>query len=99
MNLAISSLRRACTPEGIGSCVGWVMEHSQHIMVLDLSPDNLSLMRPTTNAPRKEQMLLAKVANGRKSRSGCKRYHKRGSPHGMRNEMHFPGEVAQYRLC
>src|SRR5712692_1655321 len=39
-------------------------------MVLYLSPHNFSLMRPTSNPPRKEQMFLVKVANGRKSRSG-----------------------------
>src|SRR5947209_3740549 len=47
-----------------------MVQHSQHIMMLDLSPDNFSLMRPTPNAPGKEQMLLVKVANGRKSRPG-----------------------------
>src|SRR5947209_8536402 len=39
-------------------------------MMLDLSPDNFSLMRPAANAPGKKQMLLVKVANGRKSPSG-----------------------------
>src|SRR5437870_13365150 len=39
-------------------------------MVLDLPPDNFPLMRSTPNAPGKEQVLLVKVAHGRKSRSG-----------------------------
>jgi hypothetical protein len=47
-----------------------MVQHPQHIMMLDLSPDNFSLMRPTANAPGEKQMLLVKVANGRKSRPG-----------------------------
>jgi hypothetical protein len=39
-------------------------------MVFYLSPHNFSLMRPTPNPPRKEQMFLVKVAHGCKSRSG-----------------------------
>src|SRR5260370_1291312 len=39
-------------------------------MVLQLSPHNFSLMRPAANPPRKEQVLLMKVADGRKSRAG-----------------------------
>jgi hypothetical protein len=38
-------------------------------MVFDLSPHHFSLMRPTPNPPRKEQVVLVKVAHGRKSRS------------------------------
>src|SRR5712691_10531240 len=39
-------------------------------MVLQLSPHNFSLMRPAPDPPRKEQVLLVKVANSCKSRSG-----------------------------
>src|SRR5260221_12044492 len=38
-------------------------------MVLYLSPHQFSLMRSAPDPPRKEQMFLVKVANGRKSRS------------------------------
>src|SRR6266496_3931219 len=38
-------------------------------MMLDLSPHNFSLMRSTSNPPRKEQLFLVKVTNGRKGRS------------------------------
>src|SRR5712692_7420608 len=65
---AVNALARAS--KNIGSCIGWVVQNPQHIMVLYLSPHNFSLMRPTSNPPRKEQMFLVKVANGRKSRSG-----------------------------
>jgi len=70
MNLSIGSLRRARTSKNIGPCIGWVVQNPQHIMVLDLSPHNFSLMRPASNSPRKKQVFLVKVANGRKSRSG-----------------------------
>src|SRR5450755_4536208 len=70
MHLSISGLCRAGAPKDVGSCIGWMVQHSQHIMVLDLSPHNFTLMRSAPNPPRKEQMLLVKVANGRKSRSG-----------------------------
>src|SRR6266568_3132138 len=70
MNLSISGLCRARASKDVGSRIGWVVQNPQHIMMLDLSPHNFSLMRPAPNPPRKEQMLLVKVANGRKSRSG-----------------------------
>lgn len=70
MHLAISRLRRAGAPKDVGSCIGRMVQHSQYIMMLDLSPDKFSLMRPAANAPGKKQMLLVKVADGRKSRSG-----------------------------
>src|SRR5260370_1033306 len=70
MNLSISGLCRARASKNIGSCIGWMVQNPQHIMVLDLAPHNFSLMRPAPNPPRKEQMFLVKVANGRKSRSG-----------------------------
>src|SRR2546428_8169106 len=70
MNLSISGLRRARASKNIGTCISWVVQNPQHIMVLYLSPHNFSLMRPASNPPRKEQMFLVKVANGRKSRSG-----------------------------
>src|SRR5207248_4374181 len=37
---------------------------------LDLSPHNFAVMRTAPDPPRKEEVFLAKVANGRKSRSG-----------------------------
>src|SRR5207302_10881697 len=70
MNFSIGGLCRARTSKNIGSCIGRVVQHPQHIMVLDLSPHNFSLMRPAPHPPRKKQMLLVKVANRRKSRSG-----------------------------
>src|SRR6266700_5987097 len=70
MNLSISGLCRARASKDVGSRIGWVVQNPQHIMMLDLSPHNFSLMRPAPNPPRKEQMFLVKVANGRKSRSG-----------------------------
>jgi hypothetical protein len=70
MNFSIGGLCRARTSKNRGSCIGRVVQHPQHIMVLDLSPHNFSLMRPAPHPPRKEQMLLVKVANGRASRSG-----------------------------
>jgi hypothetical protein len=39
------------------------MQHSHHIMVLDLCPQQFSWMRPATHAPAEEQMVLMKVAN------------------------------------
>ena len=70
MNLSISGLCRARASKDVGSRIGWVVQNPQHIMMLDLSPHNFSLMRPAPNPPGKEQMFLVKVANGRKSRSG-----------------------------
>src|SRR5438876_1287798 len=70
MHLSIGSLRRARASKNIGPCISWVMQHSQHIMVLDLAPHNFSLMWATSHPPGKEQMFLVKVTNGRKSRAG-----------------------------
>ena len=39
-------------------------------MMLDFSPRKFADVWPTANPPRKEQMVLAKVTNGRKSGSG-----------------------------
>src|SRR5436309_12773645 len=39
-------------------------------MMLDLSPHYFSLMWPTPDPPGKEELLLAKVTNGREGRSG-----------------------------
>src|SRR5437588_11918992 len=69
MNFAIDGLGRARASKDIGSCIGWVMQNPQHIMVLDLSPHNFSLMRPAPHPSWKEEVFLAKVANRRKSRS------------------------------
>src|SRR5947209_8637120 len=69
MDLTISGFRGTCASKDIGSCIGWMMQNPQDIMVFDLSPHNFSLMRPAPNPPGKEQMLLVEVANGRKSRS------------------------------
>src|SRR5712691_3466382 len=70
MHLAISGFRGTCASKDVGSCIGWVVQHPQYIMVFYLSPHNFSLMRPAPNPPGKEQTFLVKVANGRKSRSG-----------------------------
>jgi len=43
MHLAISSLRRVRAPKDVGSCIGGMVQHPQHIMMLDLSPDKFSL--------------------------------------------------------
>ena len=43
MHLSIGGLRRARASKDVGSCIGWVMQHPQHIMMLDLSPHNFSL--------------------------------------------------------
>ncbi len=40
------------------------MQDPQHIMVLDCSPGDFSSMGSTTNPPRKEQVLLVKMAHG-----------------------------------
>src|SRR5438876_8838082 len=69
MNLSINCFSRTCSPEDIGSCIGRLVQHTQHIMMLDFSPHNLSLMRSATNPPRKEQPFLVKMANGRKCRA------------------------------
>src|SRR5258708_18098279 len=70
MDLAIGGLRRARASKDIRSRIGWVVQHSQHIMVFYLSPHKFSVMRPTAHPPWKEEVFLAKVANRRKSRSG-----------------------------
>src|SRR5437868_1713370 len=70
MHLAIGSLAGMCSSIDISSCISWVVQHPQHIMMLDLSPHNLSLMWTTPDPPGKEQMLLVKVANRRTGRSG-----------------------------
>lgn len=46
------------------------MQDPQHIMVLQLSPHNFSLMWSTTNASRKKEMFSVKAANRREGRSG-----------------------------
>jgi hypothetical protein len=46
------------------------VQHPQHIMVLDLSPHKFSVMRAAPDPPWKEEVVLAKVAHRRKSRSG-----------------------------
>src|SRR6266700_3386999 len=70
MDLSIGCFGRTCSPEDISSCIGWLVQHTQHIMVLDFSPRNLSLMRSVTNPPRKEHLFLVKMANGRECRTG-----------------------------
>ena len=42
-----------------------MVKDPQHIVVLDGSPGDFSLMGSTADSPRKEQMLLVKVAHGR----------------------------------
>jgi len=70
MNLSISGdAANVFAPSDIRSCICWLMQHAQHIMVLDFSPRNLSLMGSTTNPPRKEQPFLVKMANGRECRA------------------------------
>src|SRR5207302_3415456 len=70
MHLAIGRLAGMCSSIDIGSCISWVVQHPQHIMMLDLSPHNLSVMWTTPDPPGKEQMLLVKVAHRRTGRSG-----------------------------
>ncbi len=65
MDLSIDGLRRASAPKGVSSRIGRVVQHAQHIMVLQLSPGDFPLMRSATHSPWKEKMLVAKVAYGR----------------------------------
>src|SRR6266568_440458 len=70
MHLAISGFCGTRASKDVGSCIGWVVQHSQYIMVFYLSPHNFSLMRSAAHPPGKEQTFLVKVADSRKSRSG-----------------------------
>ena len=65
MDLSIDGLRRTSAPKGVSSRIGRVVQHAQHIVVLDLSPGDFPVMRSASHSPWKEQMLFAKVAYGR----------------------------------
>ncbi len=47
MELAICRFRRASTAKDIGPCIGRLMQDSQDVVVLNWSPGDFSLMRPT----------------------------------------------------
>ena len=70
MHLAIDRLGGTGSPIDVGSCIGGVVQHPQHIMVLDLSPHNLSVMWTAPDPPRKEEVFPAKVAHRRTGRAG-----------------------------
>ena len=72
------SLRVACClrrsrspiPRGTSSSAkvrlgGRLVQDPQHIVVLNSSPGDFSLMRSATDSPREEQMMLVKVAHRR----------------------------------
>src|SRR5262245_44475587 len=71
--------RRAGAPVDIGARIGGIMQHAQHIMVLELSPSELSLVRPAPDPPWKEEVFLRDRGgrSRRRSRSpeNCKRVH------------------------
>src|SRR5579872_6202855 len=67
MDLAIGRFRRASTAKNIGSCIGGLMQDSQDVVVLNWSPGEFSLMGSPAKPSWKEQVLLVKVAHGRKS--------------------------------
>jgi hypothetical protein len=70
VDFSIGRLGQACSPIGIRSRIGWLVQNSQHIVVLDFSPHDFPLMWPAPYPPRKEQVFLVKVANRREGRSG-----------------------------
>ena len=79
VHLAIGGSGDVGASKDIGACVGWLVQHPQHIMMLELSPGELSLMGATADPPWKEQMLLTKMANRCASRSGLLKAAKDGT--------------------
>jgi hypothetical protein len=69
MGLAIGCSGCPRAPKSIHSCIGWLVQNSQHIVVLDFCPQDFSLMGSTPDAPREKQVLVLKVANRRAGRS------------------------------
>lgn len=69
MNLAIHGLGRAGAAKDIGTRIGGLMQDPHHIVVLNWSPGAFSLMGSTVNPPRKEQVVLVKMANRRTGRA------------------------------
>src|SRR5512142_729493 len=63
VDLPIRHFRRASAAKDIGSRIGGLMQDPQHVVVLDWSPGEFSLMRSTADSPRREQVVLVKVAN------------------------------------
>lgn len=57
VDLAIDRFRRAGTSVDIGARIDRIMQHTQHVVVLNLSPGNLSLMGPAPDPPWKEEVL------------------------------------------
>ncbi len=53
----------AVATKHIGPCIGGLMQDAQHIVVLNGSRGELSLMGSTADSSWKEQALLVKVAN------------------------------------
>src|SRR4029450_4660308 len=69
MHLAISCLECSSATEGIGSSIARIVEDAQHIMMLEVAPDKIALVRACPYVVRKRYLLLMEHPHRRECRS------------------------------